>query len=78
MLRVFPNATALGTRADSAAVQAALARSIGWDHIFCTAAIAAFIAVQLLVAPREPGATERSRTASPKGAQRGAAERSPN
>ena len=50
MLRVLPNAAALGTRADSAAVQAALARSICWDHIFCTVAISAFIALQLRVA----------------------------
>ncbi len=69
MLRVFPNAAALGTRADSAAVQAALARSICWDHIFCFAAIAAFIAVQLRVARVHGNALRSERQAGEARAQ---------
>jgi hypothetical protein len=45
--RVLPSAVRLGGRGDSVAVQSALARQICRDHLFCLAAIAAFLAVQL-------------------------------
>lgn len=48
--RVLPNAVRLGGRGDPVAVQSALARQICRDHLFCLAAIAAFLAVQLLAA----------------------------
>ena len=45
--RVVPNAVRLGTRTDPVATQAALARSIGRDHLACLAAVLAFLALQL-------------------------------
>ncbi len=48
--RVLPNAVRLGGRGDPVAVQSALARQICRDHLVCLAAIAAFLAVQLLAA----------------------------
>jgi hypothetical protein len=48
--RVVPDAVRLGTRADPVATQAALARTIGRDHLVCLAAMLAFLALQL--APR--------------------------
>jgi hypothetical protein len=45
--RVVPNAVRLGARADDAATQSALARRIGRDHVFCFAAITAFLALRL-------------------------------
>jgi hypothetical protein len=48
--RVLPNAVRLGGRGDPLAVQSALARQICRDHLFCLAAIAVFLAVQLLAA----------------------------
>jgi hypothetical protein len=45
--RVLPNAARLGSRVDPIAVQSALARQICSDHLFCLAAIAGFLAVQL-------------------------------
>jgi hypothetical protein len=45
--RTVPNAVRLGTRSDPPARQSELARSIGRDHLFCFAAIAALIALQL-------------------------------
>ena len=45
--RVLPNAARLGSRVDPIDVQSALARQIYADHLFCLAAIAAFLAVQL-------------------------------
>ena len=45
--RVLPNAERLGSRRDPIAVQSALARSIWRDHLFCLAAIAGFLALQL-------------------------------
>jgi len=45
--RVLPNAARLGSRVDPIDVQSALARQIYSDHLFCLAAIAAFLAVQL-------------------------------
>jgi len=45
--RVLPNAVRLGGRRDTIAVQSALARSIWRDHLFCLAAIAGFLALQL-------------------------------
>jgi hypothetical protein len=46
--RVLPNAARLGSRVDPIDVQSALARQIYSDHLFCLAAIAAFLAVQLV------------------------------
>jgi hypothetical protein len=46
--RVMPNAVRLGSRRDPVAVQSALARSIWRDHLFCLAAIAGFLALQLV------------------------------
>lgn len=46
-LRVFPNAVRLATRADTAARQSELARSIYLDHLWCLAAIVLFTAIQL-------------------------------
>lgn len=47
VVRVLPNATRLGRRADPIAVQSALARRICADHLLCLAAIAAFLGLQL-------------------------------
>jgi hypothetical protein len=44
-----PGAVRLGARRDGPAGQSALARSICRDHLFCAAAIAALLAVQLVV-----------------------------
>jgi hypothetical protein len=46
-VRVVPNAVRLGSRADSAPIQSALARAIFRDHLLCLAAVAAFLTVQL-------------------------------
>lgn len=46
--RVLPNAVRLGSRVDPIDVQSALARRICSDHLFCLAAIAMFLAVQLV------------------------------
>jgi hypothetical protein len=46
--RVFPNAARLGTRAESRAVEDALAREIAWAHVACFAAMLAFVAIQLV------------------------------
>ena len=45
--RTVPAAVRLGTRIDPAGVQSRLARSILRDHLFCLAAIAAVLALQL-------------------------------
>jgi len=45
--RTVPNAVRLGARGDASARQSALARSIWRDHVFCLAAIAALLALQL-------------------------------
>jgi hypothetical protein len=45
--RTVPQAVRLGTRADSTAGQGELARAVGREHVFCFAAIAALIALQL-------------------------------
>jgi len=46
--RTVKNAVALGADVDSITpADEALARSIGWDHVFCLFAIAAVLAVQL-------------------------------
>ena len=50
--RVVPNAMRLGSRRDPIGVQSALARSILRDHLFCLAAIAGFLALQLAAAGR--------------------------
>ena len=46
----FPSARRLGARRDPAAVQTRLARSICRDHLFCLAAIATVLIVQLAFA----------------------------
>jgi hypothetical protein len=46
--RVVPDAVRLGMRADPIATQAALARTIGRDHLVCLAAVLAFLALQLI------------------------------
>jgi hypothetical protein len=52
LLRVVPNAIRLGTRADTALRQSALARSICSDHLLCFAGILGFIVLRVLaVAP---------------------------
>ena len=45
--RTVPNAVRLGARRDPLAGQAALARSVCRDHLFCFAAVAATLALQL-------------------------------
>jgi hypothetical protein len=50
MLQIFPDAARLAERADSPAVQSALARSICHAHLVCFACIALFVGVQLLPA----------------------------
>lgn len=52
LLRVVPNAVRLGSRADSALEQSALARAICRDHLLCLAGIAGFVGVQLVAAAR--------------------------
>jgi len=46
-VRTVPHAVRLGARTDPEAQQDALARSIGRDHLFCFAAIAALLITQL-------------------------------
>ncbi len=48
--RTVPSAVRLGTRSDPVQNQGALARSICGDHIFCAAAIAALLVLQLAFA----------------------------
>ena len=48
--RTVPSAVRLGGRSDSAERQSTLARSILREHLFCAAAIAALLAVQLAFA----------------------------
>jgi hypothetical protein len=43
LLRVYPNAVRLGSRADSPLGQSALARSICRDHLLCFASMLAFV-----------------------------------
>jgi hypothetical protein len=45
--RTVPHAVRLGARSDTVAMQSALARSVYREHLFCFAAIAALIALQL-------------------------------
>ena len=52
LLRVVPNAVALGREAVDDAAQFALARGILRDHLFCCASILGFIAVRLRLASR--------------------------
>ena len=47
-VRTVPNAVRLGTRADSAAEQTRLARSICGDHVVCLACIFAFVVVSVV------------------------------
>jgi hypothetical protein len=50
--RVLPSAVRLAGRGDPIGTQSALARRICRDHLLCLAAIAGFVVVQLLAAPR--------------------------
>jgi hypothetical protein len=50
--RVLPNAVRLGGRGDPISVQSELARAICRDHLYCLAAVAIFLALQLAVATR--------------------------
>ena len=45
--RVFPNAARLGTREEPRDVEEALAREIAWAHVWCFAAMLAFVAIQV-------------------------------
>lgn len=47
MIRVYPNAVRLGTRADTLPEQARLARSICRDHLLCLGGVLVFLALQL-------------------------------
>ena len=49
-LRVVPNAVRLGARKDDRVIQTSLAVAICHDHFVCLAAIAAFIAVEFVLA----------------------------
>lgn len=46
--RTVPNAVRLGARSDPPAVQSSLARQIFRDHLFCLAAIASLLALELI------------------------------
>jgi len=46
--RVVPDAVRLGTRADPVATQAALARSIGRDHVICLVSMLAVVVLQVV------------------------------
>lgn len=48
LVRVFPNAVALGSGHGAAAVQIQLAQAILWDHVLCFASIAGFLVVELV------------------------------
>lgn len=58
LLRILPDAARLGARADPLDVQSELARSIGWEHCACLAAVIVALALQLWI----PG---RARAAPP-------------
>jgi hypothetical protein len=47
-VRIVPRAVRLGARADDAAHQSALARSILYEHVLCLMAIAALLALELV------------------------------
>ena len=47
LLRVFPDAVRLGASSDPVPVRSELARTILHGHLFCLAAVAAFLIVQL-------------------------------
>jgi hypothetical protein len=49
--RTVRNAVRLGAAADSAPLQTHLARSIYGDHIYCLAAMASVVAIQLFTSP---------------------------
>jgi hypothetical protein len=51
--RIVPAAQRLGMRLDSPEVQSELARSIFYEHVFCFAAIAVFLAVVLASREKE-------------------------
>jgi hypothetical protein len=50
LLRTVPNAVRFGARADSAAEQTRLARSILLDHVMCLGLVAAFLALRFAFA----------------------------
>ena len=49
MLRTVPNAVRLGRRADTAAEQTRLARSVYRDHLVCLAGMSTFLALRLIM-----------------------------
>jgi hypothetical protein len=49
-VRTVPNAVRLGVGVDSVEVQSGIARSIYREHLFCLAAIASMLAIQLIFA----------------------------
>ena len=50
LVRVFPNAVTLGAAAEAGPAEAALARTILGDHLFCLASIVGFLTVRLAIA----------------------------
>lgn len=52
LARVLPGAARLGSRRDPLSEQSRLARMICHDHLFCFAALLAFLVLQLAVLPR--------------------------
>jgi hypothetical protein len=52
LMRVVPNAVALGFAPAAGPEQVALARSIFWDHVLCFACILAFVGVRVGLVPR--------------------------
>jgi hypothetical protein len=52
--RVVPSAVRLGMRTDPPDVQSALARAILTDHVLCAASVAAFVALQIVLAIGRP------------------------
>ena len=52
LTRVLPDAVRLGSRADAAAAQSELARSICHDHLLCLASILVFVGIQVFAMVR--------------------------
>ena len=56
LLRVVPNAVALGTRLDTPEVQSVLARSILREHVLCFVAVLSFLVLELVLLRRSSAA----------------------
>jgi hypothetical protein len=69
-VRVVPNAVRLGTAADPAAQQAALARAICIDHLLCLGLMAVFVLVVIVDATNRNGMST-GRGAAPSAPSRG-------